>query len=91
MLTLLAEAKLHGMLKRTDRRVENIKKAEVIAATLNDPVASGQVDLAWGDEYAFQGNRREAKAYYRKVVKEMTEVGFLELAHIAQQRIDRLH
>ena len=91
MLTLLAEAKLQGMLKRTDKRVENIEKAEVIAATLNDPVASGQVDLAWGDEYVFQGKRREAKAYYRKVEKEMTEFGFLELARIAQQRLDRLH
>ena len=91
MLTLLAEAKLQGMLKRPDKRVENIKKAEVIAATLNDPVASGQVDLAWGDEYAFQGKRREAKVFYHKVDKEMTEVGFLELALIAQQRLDRLH
>jgi hypothetical protein len=91
MLTLLAEAKLQGMLKRPNKRVENIKKAEAIAATLNDPVASGQVDLAWGDEYAFQGKRREAKVYYHKVEKEMTEVGFLELARMAQQRIDRLH
>jgi hypothetical protein len=91
MLTLLAEAKLQGMLKRPNKRVENIKKAEAIAATLNDPVASGQVDLAWGDEYAFQGKRREAKVYYHKVEKEMTEVGFLELARMAQQRLDRLH
>ena len=90
MLTLLAEAKLQGMLSRPDKRVENITKAAVIAATLNDPVASGQVDLAWGDEYAFQKNKQEAKRFYRKVEKEMTEVGFLELARIAQQRIDRL-
>ena len=92
MLTLLAEAKLQGMLKRPDKRVENIKKAEVIAATLNDPVASGQVDLAWGDEYAFQSKQAaRRRGYYRKVEKEMTEVGFLELARMAQQRLDRLH
>ena len=90
MLTLLADAKLLGLLRITDKRVDKIEQAETIATTLNDPAALGQVHIAWGDEYVFQGDKRRARVLYRKVEMEMTQVGFLELARVAQQRLARL-
>jgi len=90
ILTLLAEAKLLGLLRITDKRVDRIKQAEVLADALNDPAAFGQVNIAWGDEAVFLGNKRRAREFYRKVEQEMTQLGFLELVRVAQQRIARL-
>jgi hypothetical protein len=90
LLALLAEAKLLGLLRITGERTDKIKQAEVLAHALDDPVAMGQVNIAWGDEFVFQGNKRRAREFYRKVERDMTQVGFLELARVAQQRIARL-
>ncbi|HEX5441614.1 MAG TPA: hypothetical protein VFW76_12070, partial [Ktedonobacterales bacterium] len=90
-LTLLAEAKLLGMLGIKEGRLDKINDAEAIAIALDDPILHGYVDIARGDESVFQRKRGEAKVFYRKVEREMTQRGYLDLANMARQRIVRLN
>lgn len=90
-LTLLADAKLLGLLHEPiDTRVDKLNEAQNIAASLNDDILNAQVDVAWGDEYACQGNKLAARECYTMALQRMTDLGFLELARTARQRIDRL-
>lgn len=89
-MTLLAEAKLLGLLKMEEGRLEKIREAEKIAGELDDPLLQGQVEIAWGDEFVIQGDKRQARKFYRKVEQDMTQIEFLELAVVARQRLARL-
>lgn len=91
VLALLADAKLLGLLhKPINDRVAKIEEAQRIASKLDDPAVFAQIGVAWGDEYAFQGKKEQAREAYNAVVNDMTKYGFLELARIAQRRIERL-
>jgi tetratricopeptide (TPR) repeat protein len=90
-LALLADAKLMGLLRKfKEKRVGKIAEAQSIAAELSDLVLLGHVDIAWGDEYAFQGKVEAAKRFYQKVVQDMTQLEFLQLVRVAEQRLARL-
>lgn len=89
-MVLLAEARLLGMQRVDDGRADKIVEAGRIAEKLRDVALQGQVDLAWGDEYRFQGKKKRARECYQKALDDMTKADFIELARIAQLRLKRL-
>lgn len=89
-MVLLADARLLGLFKVDEDRVGKIEEARQIAEKLSDAALGAQVDVAWGDEYRLQGKKRRARECYQKAMDDMTKMDFLELARIAQQRLDRL-
>lgn len=96
-LVLLAEAKWMGLKHFTDGRVAKIEEAESIAFDLGDLLLLGQVEIAWGDEYAFQNMTRRsdrkmqlATDWYEKAERRLTALEALNLARLARRRLDRL-
>ena len=92
-LALLADAKLIGLLRKSkekEKRIGKIAEAQSIAADLNDIPLLGQVDIAWGDEYAFQGKVTAARRFYQKAIDEMSRIELLQIARFAEQRLERL-
>lgn len=89
-LVLLTEARLLGMVQMDEGRVAKIMEAGRIAETLHDVALQGQVDIAWGDEYRFQGKKTQARKCYQQALVNMTKADLIELARIAQLRLDRL-
>jgi hypothetical protein len=97
-LVLLAEAKWMGLKHITDGRFAKIEEAERIAIGEDDQMLLlGQVEIARGDEYAFQNMTRRsdrkmqlAKEWYEKAERRLTALEALNLARLARRRLDRL-
>jgi hypothetical protein len=89
-LTLLAEAKWLRLKRRSEGRLEKIELARQIAFAVNDLVLLAQVDIALGDECAFQRKTSAARDYYLKAEKSMTAVGVEQFARAARRRLERL-
>ncbi len=96
-MILLAEAKWMGLSNKRDGRTAKIEEAEAIATARNDILLLGQVEIAWGDEWAFQYGSRPTKkklataiAHYQRAEEMLTEVEALSLARIAHWRLERL-
>ena len=86
-LILLADARSLGLQKIEEGRSEAIENAARLAVKLGDPLLSGHVSLARGDDWRFRRQKRRARECYRKVITDMTAVGFLELVSVAERRI----
>lgn len=89
-LICLADARCLALINVRENRIAKIQEAEAIAQKLNDTALLGQVGIAWGDEYACQGKKKQARECYEAVIAEMSKFDFLELARFAQQRLKRL-
>ncbi|HET9979553.1 MAG TPA: hypothetical protein VFQ32_03875, partial [Ktedonobacterales bacterium] len=101
VMILLAEAKWMGMSKipriPPEERIAKIEEAQRIATERNDILLLGQVETAWGDEYAFQyaaHRTRQAKEaaaeHYRIAIAMLEGVEAFSLARIARRRLERL-
>ncbi|HEU4785166.1 MAG TPA: hypothetical protein VFS83_17645 [Ktedonobacterales bacterium] len=96
-MILLAEAKWMGLSNKRSGRAAKIEQAEAIAIARNDILLLGRVEIAWGDEWAFQYGSRptekklaNATAHYQRAEEMLTEVEALSLARIAHWRLERL-
>lgn len=96
-MILLAEAKWMGLSHKRSGRAAKIEQAEAIAMARNDPLLLGRVEIAWGDEWAFQYAARPTEkklaaaiAHYQRADEMLTEVEALSLARIARWRLERL-
>lgn len=96
-LVLLAEAKWMGLKHIKDGRLAKIEEAEKIAIDQDNQILLGQVEIAWGDEFAFQNMRRRsdrkmqlAREWYEKAERGLTALEALNLARLARRRLDRL-
>lgn len=97
----LAEAKWMGMSKNPrippEDRIAKIEEAQRIATERNDILLLGQVEIAWGDEYAFQNTahptrqrKDAAEQHYRNAIAMVEDVEALSLVRIARRRLERL-
>jgi len=96
-LVLLAEAKWMGLKHIRDGRRAKIEEAENIAIDSSNSLLLGQVEIAWGDEFAFQNLTRRsdskmqlAKEWYEKAERRLTALEALNLARLARRRLDHL-
>jgi len=100
-MLLLAEAKWMGMSKYPrvppKERIAKIEKAQRIATERDDILLLGQVETAWGDEYAFQyaahptqEGKEAAAEHYRAAIAMLEGVEAFSLARIARRRLARL-
>lgn len=101
VMILLAEAKWMGMSKNPrvppNERIAKIEEAQRIATERNDILLLGQVETAWGDEYAFQyaahrtpTGKEAAAEHYRTAMAMLEDVEAFSLARIARRRLERL-
>lgn len=96
-MVLLVEAKWMGLKRIRDGRLSKIEEAEKIATDSGDLLLLGQVEIAWGDEFAFQNRARHtprkvriAKDWYEKAEQRLTALEALNLASLARRQLDRL-
>ena len=96
-LVLIAEAKWMALKHITKGRITKIDEAEKIAIAYHEELLLGQVEIAWGDEYAFQNMTRPsakkvqtAKEWYQKAEQRLTVVEAFNLARQARRRRSRL-
>lgn len=96
-MILLAEAKWMGLSNKRRGRAAKIEEAEAIAIARYDTLLLGRVEIAWGDEWAFQYAARPTEkklaaaiAHYQRAEEMLTEVEALSLARIAHWRLRRL-
>ena len=78
-------------------RAAKIEEAEAIAIARYDTLLLGRVEIAWGDEWAFQYAARPTEkklaaaiAHYQRAEEMLTDVEALSLARIAHWRLGRL-
>lgn len=101
-MLLLAEAKWMGMSKYPrfppKERIATIEEAQRIATERDDILLLGQVEIAWGDEYAFQyvahptqPGKDAATEHYRTAIAMLEDVEAFSLARIARRRLERLN
>lgn len=96
-LTLLADAKWMGLKRIADGRIARIEQAEKIASERGDDMIHGFVEIAWGDEYAFQNLARraawkveKAREWYYKAEERFAALEALNYARQARRRRERL-
>ena len=100
-MLLLAEARWMGMSKypryTPEDRIAKIEEAQRIATERDDILLLGQVETAWGDEYAFQyaahppaAGKEVAAEHYRTAIAMLEGVEAFSLARIARRRLERL-
>ena len=95
-MLLLSEAKWMGLSRKVKERIAKIDEAQRIADSLDDALLLGRVEIAWGDEHAFQfakrpsnRNRVRAEYHYDRAIKMLNDVEAQCLARTAQQRLER--
>jgi hypothetical protein len=96
-MMLLAAAKWLALNNETDGRIPRIEEAQAIATARADILLMGQVEIAWGDEYAVQHRARPARKkleaaekHYHNAIAMLEDVEALSLARIARLRLERL-
>ena len=99
-LILLAEARWMALKEKPrtkqSERTAKIEEALQIALLLDDTLLLGQVEIAWGDEYAVQWARRPSEAkkrrvemHYLRAMATFEQVDALSLARIARTRLEQ--
>lgn len=99
-LILLAEAKWMGMSRnprtQPEDRIAKIEEAQRIATARDDVLLLGQIEIAWGDEFAVQFARRPARwkrerveQHYNRAIEILRDVEAECLARTAEQRLER--
>ena len=93
----LAAAKWLALNNEADGRIPKIEEAEAIAMAQADILLLGQVQIAWGDELAYQHHVRptrrkleEAEKHYRDAIAMLEDVEAFSLARVAWLRLERL-
>lgn len=91
-LTLLAYVKWGALTGRVarEKRMNCILKAQRMAIALNDINLFAQVQIARGDEYAFQGRYRLAREFYEKAERKLRTIGCEDRARLARMKLSRL-
>jgi hypothetical protein len=98
-LILLAEAKWMGMSRKPrtapEDRIAKIEEAQRIATERDDVLLLGQIEIAWGDEFATQFARRPARwkrerveQHYNRAIEMLRDVEAECLARTAEQRLE---
>ncbi|HKW23560.1 MAG TPA: hypothetical protein VJO13_19420 [Ktedonobacterales bacterium] len=96
-MILLAAAKWLALNNESDGRIPRIEEAGAIATARADILLMGQVETAWGDEFAFQHLARPtrkkleaAEKHYRDAIAMFEDVEAFSLARVARLRLERL-
>lgn len=96
-MILLAAAKWLALNHETDGRMPLIEEAEAIATARADILLMGQVEIAWGDEFAVQHLVRPARKkleaaekHYRDAIAMFEDVEVFSLARVARLRLELL-
>ncbi len=96
-MILLAAAKWLALNNESDGRISRIEEAQTIAISRADILLLGQVEIAWGDEFAYQHRARPARKkleasekHYRDAIAMLEDVEALSLARVARLRLERL-
>ncbi len=96
-MILLAAAKWLALNNEADGRIPRIEEAEAIGTARADILLLGQVEIAWGDELAFQHLTRPtrkkleaAEQHYRNAIAMLEDVEAFSLARAAWLRLERL-
>jgi hypothetical protein len=96
-MILLAAAKWLALNNETEGRIPRIEEAEAIATARADILLMGQVEIAWGDEFAFQHLARPARKkletaekHYRDAISILDDVEAFSLVRVARLRLERL-
>ena len=99
-MLLLAEVRWMGMCRKPrtqpEARIAKIEEAWRIATERDDTLLLGQVEIAWGDEFATQFARRPARwkrarveEHYNRAIEVLRDVEAECLARVAEQRLER--
>jgi hypothetical protein len=96
-MILLAAAKWLALNNESEGRIPRIEEAEAIATARADILLLGQVEIAWGDEFAFQHRARPARKkleaaenHYHNAIAMLDDAEAFSLARVAWLRLERL-
>ncbi len=96
-LVLITDAKWLALKHNSKGRIAKIAEAEKIAIDSHDELLLGQVEIAWGDEFAFQNLARPsarkvrlAREWYQKAEQRLSALEAFNLARQARRRRSHL-